>query len=224
MKVKKILFILGVSFFLGGLFSCSTGMGQDVTEEEKTEEEKTDSGSIKGISFNISDLTSLGIADKTTATRSAARSSVSEGMLVKLLEDGTVENFINVPEGVTLAPVSFVTQSPASNSKEIYIVFNYVINVPIYETVTNEWGNSWEQWVCNVRIGQLLCVYEDGSYVDVLATEEGSYKNLCNNGNQDSPIKFDGQGNMYYQVWESAGNSSTGMIYNLTQRKKSQNN
>lgn len=220
MKVKKILFILGVSFFLGGLFSCSTGMGQDVTEEEKTEEEKTGSGSIKGVSFNISDLTSLAIADETTATRSAARSTVSEGMLVKLLEDGTVENFINVPEGVTLAPVSFVTQSPASNSKEIYIVFEYDSSVPIYETVTDEWGNSWEQWVRNDRIGELLCVYEDGSFVDVLATEDGLWKSLCNNGNQDSPIKFDGQGNMYYQVWESAGNSSTSMIYKFDPKKK----
>ena len=225
MKVKKILFILGVSFFLGGLFSCSTGIEQDVTEEEKKEEEKKEeekkeSGSIKGVSFNISDLTSLAIADETTATRSAARSTVSEGMLVKLLEDGTVENFINVPEGVTLAPVSFVTQSPASNSKEIYIVFEYATSVPIYETVTNERGDSWEQFVRNDRIGQLLCVYEDGSFVDVLATEDGSWKNLCNNGNQDSPIKFDGQGNMYYQVWESAGNSSTSMIYKFDPKKK----
>lgn len=200
MKVKKILFILGVSFFLGGLFSCSTGMGQDVTEEEKTE-----SGSIKGISFNISDLTSLGIADKTTATRSAARSSVSEGMLVKLLEDGTVENFINVPEGASLSPVSFVTQSTSENAKEIYVVFQY----------ESYWWDNGEH-----RIGQLLCIYEDGSYVDVLATEEGSYKKLCNNGNQDSPIKFDGQGNMYYQVWENAGNSSTGMIYKFDPKKK----
>lgn len=215
MKVKKILFILGVSFFLGGLFSCSTGIEQDVTEEEKKE-----SGSIKGVSFNISDLTSLAIADETTATRSAARSTVSEGMLVKLLEDGTVENFINVPEGVTLAPVSFVTQSPASNSKEIYIVFEYATSVPIYETVTNERGDSWEQFVRNDRIGQLLCVYEDGSFVDVLATEDGSWKDLCNKGNQDSPIKFDGQGNMYYQVWESAGNSSTSMIYKFDPKKK----
>ena len=221
MKVKKILFILGVSFFLGGLFSCSTGMGQDVTEEEKKEEaKKEESGSIKGVSFNISDLTSLAIADETTATRSAARSTVSEGMLVKLLEDGTVENFINVPEGVTLAPVSFVTQSPAQNSKEIYIVFEYATSVPIFETVTNEWGDSWEQFVRDDRIGQLLCVYEDGSYVDVLATEDGSWKDLCNNGNQDSPIKFDGQGNMYYQVWESAGNSSTNMIYKFDPKKK----
>ena len=225
MKVKKILFILGVSFFLGGLFSCSTGMEQDVTEEEKTEEEKTEeekpgSGSIKGVSFNISDLTSLAIADETTATRSAARSTVSEGMLVKLLEDCTVENFINVPEGVTLAPVSFVTQSPASKSKEIYIVFEYATSVPIYETVTDEWGNSWEQFVRDDRIGRLLCVYEDGSYVDVLATEDGSWKDLSNNGNQDSPIKFDGQGNMYYQVWESAGNSSLGMIYKYDPKKR----
>lgn len=220
MKVKKILFILGVSFFLGGLFSCSTGMGQDVTEEEKTEEEKTGSGSIKGVSFNISDLTSLAIADETTATRSAARSTVSEGMLVKLLEDGTVENFINVPEGASLSPVSFVTQSPAQNSKEIYIVFEDTTYVPIYETVTDEWGNSWEQWVSDVRIGELLCVYEDGSYVDVLATEDGLWKYLCDNGNQDSPIKFDGQGNMYYQVWESAGNSSTSMIYKFDPKKK----
>ncbi len=220
MKVKKILFILGVSFFLGGLFSCSTGMGQDVTEEEKKEEEKTESGSIKGVSFNISDLTSLAIADETTATRSAARSTVSEGMLVKLLEDGTVENFINVPKDGTLAPVSFVTQSPAQNSKEIYIVFES--SSGWYELVerTDEWGNTWTEWGNYVTLGRLLCVYEDGSYVDVLATEDGSWKDLCNNGNQDSPIKFDGQGNMYYQVWESAGNSSTSMIYKFDPKKK----
>lgn len=223
MKVKKILFILGVSFFLGGLFSCANGNGPvlEESEQEKTEEEKTESGSIKGVSFNISDLTSLAIADETTATRSAARSTVSEGMLVKLLEDGTVENFINVPEGVTLAPVSFVTQSPASNSKEIYIVFEY--SSGWYEPVekTDEWGNTWtEEWGNYVTLGRLLCVYEDGSFVDVLATEDGLWKDLCNNGNQDSPIKFDGQGNMYYQVWESAGNSSTSMIYKFDPKKK----
>lgn len=228
MKVKKILFILGVSFFLGGLFSCANGNSpvleepeQEKTEEEKTEEEKTESESIKGVSFNISDLTSLAIADETTATRSAARSTVSEGMLVKLLEDGTVENFINVPEGVTLAPVSFVTQSPAQNSKEIYIVFES--SSGWYEPVerTDEWGNTWtDEWGNYVTLGRLLCVYENGSFVDVLATEDGSWKDLSNNGNQDSPIKFDGQGNMYYQVWESAGNSSLGMIYKYDPKKR----
>ena len=233
MKVKKILFILGVSFFLGGLFSCANGNSpvleeseqakteEEKTEEEKTEEEKTESESIKGVSFNISDLTSLAIADETTATRSAARSTVSEGMLVKLLEDGTVENFINVPEGASLSPVSFVTQSPAQNSKEIYIVFES--SSGWYEPVerTDEWGNTWtEEWGNYVTLRRLLCVYENGSYVDVLATEDGSWKDLCNNGNQDSPIKFDGQGNMYYQVWESAGNSSTSMIYKFDPKKK----
>ena len=226
MKVKKILFILGVSFFLGGLFSCNTGMAQDVLpdvpKEEKAKEEKTESGSIKGVSFNISDLTSLAIADETTAiARSAARSTVSEGMLVKLLEDGTVENFINVPEGASLSPVSFVTQSPAQNSKEIYIVFEFSSGWHEPVEKTDEWGNTWtDKWGNYVTLGRLLCVYEDGSYVDVLATEDGSYKNLCNNGNQDSPIKFDGQGNMYYQVWESAGNSSTSMIYKFDPKKK----
>lgn len=204
MKIKKVFLFLGmVVLLILGTFSCSNAAGPE-------EEVPNDNEIVKGnlLSFNMKSLTGLGIADGVTQTRGLARSATSEGMLVKILEDGSIENFINVPKNANLSSVSFVTQSTAEAAKEIYIVFNQ--NSWWSEEIQN--ANGQYEWK-NYELGQLLCVYEDGSYVDVLLTGDGTYRHMDNNGSQDSPIKFDGFGNMYYQVWENSGNISTGMIY-----------
>lgn len=200
MKVKKILFILGVSFFLGGLFSCANGNGPGLEEPKGT--------TSKYLSINMSAFESLAISESEVASKSVARSATSEKMLVKILEDGSIENFINVPEDADLGPVSFVTQSPAENSKEIYVVL--------------DWEFSYLGWENGktIGIGQVLCIYEDGSYYDILSKGDGTWMSLCNNGTQDKPIRFDGQGNMYYQVWEGSGNRSMSMIYKFDPNTK----
>lgn len=244
MKIKKILQVLGFSFLLvfGGsmLFtSCiespkdeiqkgdedesSKDETQKGDEDESSKDETQDSNSDFGISFNMGAFTGLAIADGTaTVSRSAARSAVSDGMLVKILEDGSIENFINVPENANLSSVSFITQSPAESSKEIYVVFNDRSWWYEDHWTTDEWGNTWVDSTTSHELGQLICVYENGSFCDILKSDDGTWRSLCNNSNQDSPIKFDHKGNMYYQVYESTGSNSTNMIYKFNPKTKEQ--
>lgn len=196
--VKKLLQVAGFSFLLifgvGGYFaSCANVNGPNSSNPDSNVNKGKD------LSINMNNLTGLAIGDGASVAKSAARSATSEGMLLKILDDGSVENFFNLPEGASLAPVSFITQSTSENAKEIYVVFQYE---------SYWWDNDGYH-----RIGQLLCIYEDGSYVDIMQTNDGTWKTLANRGNQDSPIRFDGNGNMYYLVEESTNNNWLHMIY-----------
>ena len=207
MKKTKLLasILLMGAFFIG----CSNGSddhhgggsyGGDGNQGAKTG--KIESSVIK---FKTGSFKALGIVDDNeegfnanirSAARDAGRSSADD-MIVKILEDGSMESFISVPSNVDLAPVNYIARSPLPDAKEIYIVFNYS---------TNWWSEDG-----NGSIGQLLCVNEDGSYYDILAKDDGTYKWLYNSS-QDA-IAFDETGCMYYLANENSGNNNTNMIY-----------
>ncbi|MBP3741645.1 MAG: hypothetical protein J6J00_01540 [Treponema sp.] len=192
-----IAFILLSSSLL--IFGCRHSAGDDLTESGKAI-------TLSSVKFNVGSFNALAVAGEGDGSRSAARSATTDGMIVKILENGGVENFITTSDRVNLAPVNYIAHSPAPNAKEIYIVFNY-------ET-------SWWDDNTNYSIGQLLCVLEDGSFYDVLAIPEderednnyNSHKWLYNSSSQDS-IAFDNVGMMYYLVSENSGNSNTNVIY-----------
>lgn len=159
------------------------------------------SGSGDGsLLFNVGELNALAIA-KGDGNRSS-RNATTDGMIVKILADGSVENFISLPDGASLSPVNFIARSPSSNASEIYIVF----------TNTSWWSEGYGSSYNSYSLGQLVCVKDDGSYIDVLKKDDGDYKWLYNSSSQDS-IAFDEVGGMYYLVSEGNGNSNTNMIY-----------
>ncbi len=207
MKKTKILasILLMGAFFIG----CSNGSedshGGGSYGDGGNQGAKTGKIQSSVIKFKTGSFKALGIVDDNeegfnanirSAARDAGRSSADD-MIVKILEDGSMESFISVPSNVDLAPVNYIARSPLSDAKEIYIVFNYS---------TNWWSEDG-----NGSIGQLLCVNEDGSYYDILAKDDGTYKWLYNSS-QDA-IAFDETGCMYYLANENSGNNNTNMIY-----------
>ena len=211
MKKLNLLFVFVISSLLLAT-ACSNGPNYSENNDYNSNNDgPKGTKATKGtaLTFNMGSLNALAIAsneDDRSATRSAARSASTDGMIVKILEDGSVQDFINVPSNIELAPVSYIAQSPDPDAKEIYIVFDY----------TTYWGENiqdedgywhWEQRC----LGQLLCVNEDGTYYDILEQENGTYKWLY--GSSKDSISFDHNGGMYYLVSESSGNSNTNMIY-----------
>lgn len=211
----KVFGVLGIILAFG-MVSCSDGSGD------------SGGGSYGGgaaerqnlLQFNRKNMSALAINESASASgqyaltsRSAARSAESDAMLVKILEDGSIENFIEVPSYVTLSDIKYIAQSSAEDADEIYVVFE-----------GTSWGSYREEgsknWI-SVEIGQLLCILSDGTYYDILQPERDengnatSWKSLYTWGDNIEPIQFDDQGYMYYLVYENgkSSNSTTNMIY-----------
>ena len=226
--MKKIKWGIALLLSVGLFFSCG-GVGNQNIEEpnnvtpEKENESNIDPGKENGpssntesvislkksgktIKFNTGSFNALAIAEGDDSNRSAARSAdgarysdSSDSKLVKILENNTVEEFITLPNGATLQPVSFIAKSPRDDSSDIYIVF---------QGTSYWWTDEGEG-----RLGQFVCVKEDGSYYDILETEDNSYKWLYSPSDKDDPIVFDKNGDVYYLVQESSGSNYTNMIY-----------
>ena len=202
--MKKLKVLIASIIFMSALFvGCKNSVDDQSSDSENLEKDV--------IKFNMGSFNALGIVDGEESGRSAVRGARAAGnsldnMIVKILEDGSMESFITVPENVNLAPVNYIARSPAADAKEIYIVFRN--ETSWRESAENEKG-GWD-WV-NYSIGQLLCVKEDGSYIDVLEKKDGTHQRLYSS-TEDS-IAFDETGCMYYLAYEYNGNNNTNMIY-----------
>lgn len=162
-------------------------------------------GTVQILTFAPSGAKALAILDEDSMHGNVrgGRNAATDSMVQKILEDGTLESFMQIPEGMSLAPVTYIAQSPNPDSTEIYVVLQYSSWYGYNDPETNEWISG--------NIGQLLCVHDDGTYDDILKTEDGTWKNLYNADNNS--ISFDDAGGMYYLVQESTGSSYTNMIY-----------
>ena len=198
--MKKIRILLGAVLTFALVFA---GCRHSSSDDESWDGEGAKKGNT--LSFNTGSFNALAIAgeDGGASYSMRSRSAVTDGMLMKILADGSVENFINVPSGVDLSPINYIAHSPSANAKEIYIVFNQ--NTWYNTEVDGEWKSG--------QIGQLLCVLEDGTYYDILAPEDDSsdYKWLYDSSSNS--VAFDEVGGMYYLVNEGNGNNNTNMIY-----------
>lgn len=164
---------------------------------------------VMRIHFNLSDAKALASQEKGSESRYASSARVSDetkGLLVKILDDGSLASVIEFPDDVN--PDDFViTQiavSPAQNADELYIVVN------------NGYGSY--------GIGGLLCVKSDGSYFDILTDLRNSLENsssfdLYGNNSDNDYIKFDKLGNMYFQTRTWQNNRDTTMIYKYNPKK-----
>ena len=213
MKIgKKITRAMMLAFFSVLLLSgCSHNVDDETEDDSQSEETETP----QILSFNLDGAKALASQDSSgIANRSARAAADAEALLVRILEDGSLQSAITLPSNVN-ATIKQIAVSPAENSHEVYVVFNQDIYY------WNE-GN-------NYRIGQLLCVKPDGSYFDIL---NPSSKNENNNGGNNTNyqlyaqngrdyLKFDKLGNMYYQVNKWSGNTNSAMIYKFDPKKNS---
>lgn len=203
MKTKKYLFLLSMLVsFLFETISCSNPNTSPI--EDETSKENT---TKKEISFDMTSLKGLAITEGIIENRSAARAA-SQNTLVKITENGEIQKFLNVPEDCQLASIEYITKAPNENSKEIYIVFNGISYWYEYTEKTDEWGHTYQESIEH-KLGSLICVFEDGSYLD-----------LTNSGANIDDIKFDESGNMYYLVTDWSTGSSKDMIYKFNPTTK----
>lgn len=177
------------------------------------------------IGFDFANAKALGMLDKSSrSARAAEEKDDINGNLVKILEDGSVKNVITVPEGVTLPDVTAIWQSPAGYD-DIYLLFKEKPSAGYYtyEDVTYEYdhdgdGRVDETWTTQEpiyhgwSIGQFLCIHSDGTYEDILKSDDNTYRSIYTWDYQNM-IQFDKYGYMYYMAYESTDSSSTQIIY-----------
>ena len=205
MKTKKLLLLFGMLIsFIFSCISCENSNTKDPIDDEKTEAPVVQ----KPLSFDMSSLKGLALATNTSAHRSIARYSETNETLLKITEDGEIQKFLSIPENMSLASIDYITKSPNENSKEIYIVFNG--ESYWYEEIEKTDENGWTYTESiQHRLGNLICVFEDGNYIDLLQSGESL-----------DEIKFDEQGNMYYLVKDYHSVSSQDMIYKFDPKTK----
>lgn len=232
--LKTVMFSFLVVFVLGMcLTSCDDGSSTPIENEpginqgdnqdsnkepDKDENQDTNPSKVSGFSFNMSSIAGLAVSENTYESRNGIypRSGGDEKLL-KIKEDGSIEKFMNVPANCNLSDVSYVTKSPVEGSNEIYIIFSN--NSYWYEESYDKdgyWQSSKEY-----RLGKFLCVFEDGTYHDILTTDkDSSIKAKWENNEYIYQMNFDNRGNVYYIANENTGSSWTDVIYKFNPRTK----
>lgn len=205
--MKRTLKLLFSTVLLSAVLFAGCSFGQDKPENNNGNNENQGKvETVQVLKFKRDGAKALAVVEQTSTNGNvaSARNATTDSMIQKILEDGTMESFIEVPEGYSLSTVKYIAQSSNPNSKEIYIVLN-----------GRSWGGYWDEEQdkyieCN--LGTLLCVFEDGKYDDVLNEGPGEWKDLYSGGDNQS-IVFDKNGTMYYLVNEWSNGMNTGMIY-----------
>ena len=165
------------------------------------DEQKDDTPAVNrniGVTFNFTGAQALA---KLEAKQDGSRAvtNVDElGDLVKILADGSMENAITVDENCSLSDIVAIYKSPLEDSKDIFIVFNGN-SVLGYEEVEKEyeWGGTYTDRQ-EIRVGQLICLHEDGSIADILKKDDATdYWNTHMSLRTES-VTFDAAGNLYF--------------------------
>lgn len=221
--LKTVMFSFLVVFVLGMcLTSCDDVNNPIVDDSQGTNsgetEDTNNTNSSYSLSFNMSSIVGLAVSEDAYESRNGIypRSGGDEKLL-KIKEDGSIEKFMNVPANCTLSDVSYVTKSPVEGSNEIYIIFSG--NSYWYEKSYDKDG--YLQSSKEHRLGKFLCVFEDGTYHDILTTDkDSSIKAKWENNEYIYQMNFDNRGNVYYIANENTGSSWTDVIYKFNPRTK----
>lgn len=232
-KIKKIIFAVGIAALLCSSCKLQSQIDDLTKENEKLEKElaKTKEPDAKTATPGASsaDVVTVrinkarGFATRwiSNTSKSAADANLSRNALelagdeslVKLNEDGTVEEALVLPEGLAdwcnYNPVrevyqcSYVNDLADDAAKGIYIVFSWYIDWWKLADTEDEEGNIVEG-AAGPEVGQLLYVKPDGSIIDVFAKKDEPgkinkiYLNTYLKENDDRDyIKFDKSGNAF---------------------------
>ena len=130
---------------------------------------------------------------------SRAVTNVDElGDLVKILADGSMENAITVGENCSLSDIVAIYKSPLETSNDVFIVFNSESTIG-YEEVEKEY--DWGEKYINkqeIRVGQLICLHEDGSIADILKKDDATDYWNAHMYLKTESVTFDAAGNLYF--------------------------
>ncbi len=191
---RSILLIAALAAALS--MSCSFFGSDDGDGDSGAQQQKVVTPQI--LAFNLAGAAAIGGTDGSPGTR-----AISDSTVLKILTDGTAESLITIPEGYerNMAQVKAIYQSHVSSGKEIYIIF----------------ANSSFLWKegKSIKISPLICVKEDGTYVDILnptGAGDGDDYWISTWDNQDC-MWFDQNGYAFFLVNESGSGQSSQMIY-----------
>lgn len=162
MKIQKII-VLSAFIAVLGFASCSNGSSSDGASE-------TDFNSKQALKFDLTNAKAIASVEESSSRNIAARASSSNlnSPLIKILEDSSVASILSIPsnaQGNISEIEKIINTQDRSGNKYLYIVFN---------------GSSWFGYngedgeYINVNLSQLICVYEDGSYKDILGSNNNS--------------------------------------------------
>lgn len=191
--------------FLFETISCSNP-NISTPEEETTTDGEIQTSNVP-ISFDVTSLKGLAISTS-SQKRSVSRSTTTVESLLKITDDGELKKFINIPSNdFYLSSINYITKSPSENSKEFYIVLEGQSYWYEHEEKTDLNGWTYLEPIQHY-LGNILCVYEDGSFCDVLKDT---------NEYMSGEIKFDQDGNAVFLV---DSHEKGDMIYKFNPKTK----
>ena len=211
--MKKCIFVIVSVLLLGILFfSCSDGSSNSDNPTD------LQSGGVKivkssKLKFDFSGAMAVAKLESDSSSSRAAASADDLGDIVKILADGSMETAITVASDTTLSNIVSIYKSPIATSTDVFIVFE---NSTTISSETDSVTGS----ITYTHIGQLICVHEDGSVVDILDVDPASSLTDSNGkyiSIKTDSVQFDANGNMYFisNSWDSynlKGEKSSGEV------------
>lgn len=188
MKIQKII---ALSAFIAvlGFASCSNGSSSDGNSETDF-----NSNSKQILKFDLKNAKAIASVEESSSRNTAARASSSNlnSPLIKILEDSSVASILSIPsnaQGNISKIEKIINAQDKSGNKYLYIVFN---------------GSSWFDYnsedgeYVHVSLSQLICIYEDGSYKDILGSNNtSSYPDWIDSSTKEY-IQTDSNGCLYF--------------------------
>ena len=159
---------------------------QQGDKDKQSDSESTQETKIKlGVQFNFEGAKALAKLEEKQNSSRAATNVDDLGDLVKIMADGSMENAITVGENCSLSDIVAIYKSPKEDSKDIFIVFS---------------GKSTLGYDDNgeIRVGQLICIHENGSIADILKKDDSTDSWNSHESLRTESVTFDADGNLYF--------------------------
>lgn len=211
--MKKITALISSIFLILGIMSCSSG-----SSSHSDDSSPSGASSSRLLSFDLSNAAAIASVESAGNSARFARAAESDDSpLVKVLDDSTIASVLSLPSDVNIYNFPKITAvktvEDTFGHKYLYIFFEHQFSWGYHDETTDEWKNE--------EMGQLLCVYENGSYVDILGSlksSSGDYISIdtswnSSTGSSEEMIDFDAAGNMYLCTSEYNGSSNSSVFY-----------
>lgn len=208
--MKKITAFISSIFLILGIMSCSSG-----SSSHSDDSSPSGASSSRLLSFDLSNAAAIASVESAgNSARFARAAEADDSPLVKVLDDSTIASVLSLPSDVNVYNFPKIkavkTVEDTFGHKYLYIRFEHSFSWGCHDETTDEWKDE--------NMSQLLCVYEDGSYVDILGGLKSSSDTYIDIGYYNdtgfgSNIDFDAAGNMYLCTSEYDGSSSSSVFY-----------
>lgn len=154
---------------------------------KQTDSESTQETKIKlGVQFNFEGAKALAKLEEKKNSSRAATNADDLGDLVKIMADGSMENAITVGDNCSLSDIVAIYKSPKEDSKDIFIVLNGESTIGRDENYSE------------IRVGQLICLHENGSITDILKKDDSTDYWNSHVSLKTETVTFDAAGNVYF--------------------------